>query len=108
MRILNRLKADRWPVLVAVLLLYWAFGFYPYQLPPYHNGAVRAADHGLRFDAPGVAYTREPPAWLPTAIGSPSLRVMLEVRAGRVAGTESPRSEWPWITDMALDKRRQL
>jgi len=93
---LKQLEANRWPVLVVVLLIYWAIGFYPYQLPPYHNGAVRAADQTLRFDDPGILYSREPPVWLPTAIGSSAFRVTLEVRSAR-----AQESRWAQIFTLA-------
>jgi hypothetical protein len=80
LRALNRLEAHRWPVLLVTLLSYWAVGFYPYQIGPYQNAAVLTAEQTLRFDAPGIAYSRGPPAWLPAAIGSSSLHVTLEVR----------------------------
>ena len=97
MRIWKRPKADRWAVLLALVLVYWAIGFYPYQLPPYHNGATRTGEHGLRFDSPGVAYTRQPPTWLPTAIASSSLRVTLEVRA-------APTQKGRWTRILTLSK----
>jgi VanZ family protein len=98
MRTVNRLRAYRWPVLAAVLLWYWAIGFYPYQLPPYHNGAIRTAEHALLFNASGIAYTREPPGWLPEAIGSSLLRVTLEVRPARVQ-----KSRWARIFTLSKD-----
>ena len=98
MRLFNRLKAGRYPILVAISLLYWAFGFYPYQLPPYYNGAIRTADNGLRFDTPGIACSREPPNWLPTAITSSSLQVTLEVRAARIQ-----KRRWARILSLSRD-----
>lgn len=99
MRVLNQLKGDgRWLVIAAVSLLYWAFGFYPYQLPPYHNGAERMADNSLRFETPGIAYTREPPAWLPIVIDSSSIRVTLEVRAER-----HQKHPWARIFNLSRD-----
>ncbi|TCK18193.1 VanZ like protein [Thiogranum longum] len=99
MAVLNQLKGGRrWLVMVAVSLLYWAFGFYPYQLPPYHNGAVHTANNTLRFDAPGIAYTREPPAWLPTVIGSSLLRVILEVRS-----ETHQKHRWARILNLSRD-----
>lgn len=89
---MNQIEANRRPVLVVVLLLYWAIGLYPYQLPPYHNGAAQTAEPALRFDTPGIAYGREPPAWLPTAIASSTFRLTLEVRAAR-----TQKSRWVQI-----------
>ena len=97
MGIWKRPKTERWPVLMAMVLVYWAIGFYPYQLPPYRNGATRTAEHVLRFDSPGVAYTRQPPTWLPTAIASSSLRVTLEVRP-------APTQESRWTRILTLSK----
>ena len=101
LRTLNRLEANRWPVLVVVLILYWAIGFYPYQLPPYPNGAERTADQDLQFGASGIAYSREAPVWLPTAIASSSLQVMLEVRAAR-----TQKSHWARIFTLSGNSHR--
>jgi hypothetical protein len=98
---LNRLETNRWPILAVLTILYWAVGFYPYQLPPYHNGAVRTGGAVLEFDTIGIAYDRDPPGWLPTVIASSALRVTLEARA---AATQKGR--WGRILTLSRNSHR--
>lgn len=71
--------------LAAVLILYWGFGFYPFQwetpLQVIDNGLSTTESHGLQFSGPGIAFTRAAPQWLKTAISRSSLKVDLVVRS---------------------------
>jgi VanZ family protein len=94
---LNRPAPHRWWLLLAVLLLYWAIGYYPYNLAPYPNESTHVPGQLLRFDGPGIAYGREPPSWLADAISSSSLQVILEVRS---AGTQR---RWARIVSLSAN-----
>ncbi len=73
-------------VAVAILLSYGLFGLYPYDwqarpIQHFKNGATFNPANELEFQSQGIALTPQAPSWLPTAIATSSLRVLLEVRS---------------------------
>lgn len=66
-------------MLVYVLGLLWPYGVKLPELLP--NGAAWTEDGTLRFARPGLAVTREPPAWPAEAKATGRLRVALRARS---------------------------
>jgi hypothetical protein len=68
-----------------LLLVYLLAGFYPFHLQSPSgnepvNGAVALPKRGVRFRAPGIAYTETAPSWLKDAISTSRFAISLEIR----------------------------
>jgi hypothetical protein len=78
---IDKLQRFRWPLVLAIVLGYWGFGLYPYQLPPYQNGAAFSANNVIEFAEPGIAFSSTPPVWAADAARSGTLRLSIEFRS---------------------------
>lgn len=88
------LQRYKYVSLAATLLLYWGFGFYPFQWEmPFQviDNGLSPVPQGLRFSGPGIAYTRTAPEWLKSAISESSLKIDLIVRTASAQQTGPAR-----------------
>lgn len=95
----NAVMVNRWIIGISVVFLFWIFGFYPFHLelpsqfhitadgkriryittPSAKNTGAKLSANGLHFTTPGIAFSSEPPSWLPEAIEASSLNVELTI-----------------------------
>ncbi len=68
-------------LLALVSVAYLLAGSYPINpLPRFDNSGATLTPEALRFEAPGIAYTPQPPAWLNEVIAGQPLEILLELR----------------------------
>ena len=103
-------------VAVAILLTYGLFGLYPYdwQARPilhFKNSATFNLENELEFQSRGIALTSQAPSWLPTAIATSSLQVLLEVRSSSSSQTGPARiftiSSDPYARNLTVGQEDQ-
>ncbi len=67
--------------LVLTVLAYLVAGAYPIDpLPAFDNAGVRSTQDELRFTAPGIALTHQPPDWLREVIAGAPLEILIDVQ----------------------------
>lgn len=75
-------------VLLGTLLIYWYFGFHPFNLQlPIEIESNSASYHkldGFHFNGSGIGYTPNPPKWLKSAIAESKLDIKLEFQTTKI------------------------
>jgi hypothetical protein len=85
----NQIKQNiRRLVLVGSVLIYWYFGFNPFQLQkPFEiktNAVSYSTTDGIQSNGFGIGYTHNPPEWLESAISKTKLDIKLEFQAAKI------------------------
>ncbi len=109
------IRNNKTVIVAAVVLLYLAIGYYPFQLEMpvriTENGASYSKTEGLQLRKPGIAYTANAPDWLANAITTSTLGITLEIRAA-ITWQDGPAriltlSKDPYLRNLTIAQRGQ-
>lgn len=95
-------------LLLVITTVYLSITLYPYawEQPLVTNQAARQEGELLVFDAPGIARTEDPPAWLESALSGQVLRISLRVKPHSAAQTGPARiltvSQDPYLRNITV------